>query len=381
MSSIIRHVSATPVRVPARPDSINSEGIIDNNPTYTAMFKLGQSFQEFVLEPKWIVQATTDDGLVGLGETYRGATSHSVHVLLQQLAGMDVLRLDWRRLPFTDPRVYDAGEAAILDLAGRTLNLPVHQLLGGAARDRVECSSWTGRRTPADAARKAFDAMQRGYRVFKFKCSDDDCVREWFARIRECCGERIRVILDPNQRWRDVATTLRMMEGVPREMIYGLEDPVDRQSYAAFRELREKLGVPVFLHIAVPYLHQGQQARDIIPALRERSADGFNFNGPMTAFVRLAAIAELEGLPCWHGSEVDLGILEAAALHACSVAPNCTIPCDIFGEMVREDDLIQPGLQFDGPWARVPMGPGLGVQLDQAALTRYQCGERIEVAI
>jgi L-alanine-DL-glutamate epimerase-like enolase superfamily enzyme len=134
------------------------------------------------------------------------------------------------------------------------------------------------------------------------------------------------------------------------------------------------------VHISLPYRHQGQRAEDIISCLREKCADGFNFNGPMFGFVRLAEIAALDGLPCWHGSEVDLGILEASALHACAAAPNCTLPSDIFGELVRVDDLITEPLKFEQGCAIVPQKPGLGVELDHSVLQRFKAGEEIEVS-
>jgi muconate cycloisomerase len=183
------------------------------------------------------------------------------------------------------------------------------------------------------------------------------------------------LLFDPNQRWRNVETTLLLMEGVERDCMFGLEDPVDRLDFAAYRELRERLGIPIFLHIALPY---GQKGSDIITALRERCVDGFNFNGPMFEFMKLAEIAALAGLACWHGSEVDLGILEASALHAAAAARCCTIPSDILGELVRVDDLIAKPIRIECGHALVPQGPGLGVELDREALERYRVGERIE---
>src|SRR4029079_5278155 len=137
----------------------------------------------------------------------------------------------------------------------------------------------------------------QGHRVFKFKCSSGDAVRDWSEQIFARCGDRIRLLLDPNQRWHDVETTLRLMKGVRPESMYALEDPVDRANMEAFKELRQKLGIPIFMHIALPYLHQGQRKEDLIAALRLRCADGFNFNGPMFEFVRLAQTAALDGLP------------------------------------------------------------------------------------
>jgi muconate cycloisomerase len=365
---------ATPVRVPARPDSLNSEGICDDDPEFARKFRAGRRWGDFVLEIKWIVEIRTADGLTGVGETYRGAQPEGVREGLEAVLRADVLRLNWRRLPVTDPRVYDALESAVMDLAGKIVGVPVSQLLGGRVCERIECAGWTGRRTPQDAARKAFEALRRGHRVFKVKCSDEDPIRDWIACIKDRCGGRIRVLLDPNQRWKDVDTTLRTMDGVDLEMIYALEDPIERSNYYGFRDLRRRLGVPIFMHIALPY---SQGSEDLIAALRERCVDGFNFHGAMFDFVRLAEFAALEGLPCWHGSEVDLGILEASALQACAAAPSCTLPSDIFGELVRVDDLICEPIQFEQGYALVPERPGLGIELDREAAERFRAGESI----
>lgn len=378
-NSVVCRVQATPVRVPARPDSLNSEGVQDDDVQFALKFRTGKSWPDFPLEIKWIVEIETGDGTRGVGETYRAATAENVAAAIQGLLGQDVLRVNWRRMPTQDTKIIDALESAVLDLSGKLLGIPVYQLLGGACRDRVECMGWTGRRTPEDAARKAHEAMVKGHRVFKFKCSDKDPVRNWSEIISEKCGDGIRLLLDPNQRWHDVETTLRLMEGVDPAIMFGLEDPVVRTDYQAFRTLREKLGIPIFIHISLPYGRDLQRSEDLIPALRENAADGFNFNGPMFEFVRLAECAALEGLSCWHGSEVDLGILETSALHACAAAAGCTMPSDIFGELVRDDDLIVEPIRFENGSALIPPGPGLGVELDRAALEKYRAGESIRI--
>lgn len=377
--STIKRASATPVVVPAKPDSLNSFGILDKDEKFAKKFKTGKAWTEFPNEVKWIIQIENEEGLCGVGETYRSPNKEEIRNTLNLLVGSDVLKMNWRKLPVKDARSYDGFESAVMDLSGKLLDVPVYQLLGGKFRDKVECMGWTGRRTPEDAARKAYEALQKGFRVFKFKCSDKDPVKAWIDKIEERCGGKVRVLLDPNQRWNNVETTLKLMEGVKLSAMFGLEDPVDRQDYHGFRILKEKLGIPMFVHVSLPYKHQGQNAEDTIKSIREQCADGFNFNGPMFDFVRLAEVAALEGLTCWHGSEVDLGILEVSALHACAAASNCTIPSDIFGELVREDDLIIDPIKFEKNYAIIPDKPGLGIELDRSALERFRTGEIIEV--
>ena len=92
----------------------------------------------------------------------------------------------------------------------------------------------------------------------------------------------------------------------------------------------------------------------------------------MWNFVRNASIADAAGIPIWHGSGNDLGIMETSYLHAASVPRNCVMPSDFVGSWTREDDLIVEGIGFDGGSAVVPSTPGLGCELDEGAVQKYQ---------
>ena len=91
----------------------------------------------------------------------------------------------------------------------------------------------------------------------------------------------------------------------------------------------------------------------------------------MWNFVKNAAIADAAGIPCWHGSGNDLGVMEMAYLHAASVPRNCVLPCDFVGSWTREDDLVEEGIRFDKGDALVPSKSGLAVELDMEAVKRY----------
>jgi muconate cycloisomerase len=377
-ATAIKMIRATEVVVPARPGSLNSENVLDKDAAFAKRHLTGGSWTEFANQPKWIVEIVLENGLVGVGETYRSASRDLVEEAMGRLAGKDVLKLNWRSLPIGDQRIYEAFETAILDLAGQLLGAPIHQLLGGAFREEVECNGWTGRRTPEDAAQKAWEAMERGHKVFKFKCSDEDPVRLWTSEIRRRCGDGIKIILDPNQRWNDVETTMRLMDGVDNGIMLGLEDPIRHADVEGYKLLRSRLGIPLYRHISLPYT---QDIKDIIRFVRADATDGYNFNGGAYNCLLLAEIAQLEGKTCWRGSEVDLGISETMGLHIAAASESCTIPSDIFGELVREDDLIVAGIGFRRGAAVVPTGPGLGVELDRKALGRYATGQQLEETV
>lgn len=374
-ATAIQRIIATEVVVPAKPGSLNSPNILDTDAAFAKRHLTGGAWTEFADQPKWIIEIVLRNGLTGIGETYRSASEERIGEAMQKLAGMDILNMNWRSLPIGDQRIYEAFETAILDLAGKMLGAPIVQLLGGAVRAEVDCNGWTGRRTPEDAAQKAFEAMQKGHKVFKFKCSDEDPVRLWTTEIRKRCGDGIKIILDPNQRWNDVDTTLRLMEGVDNGIMLGLEDPIRHGDVEGYKFLKGELETDLYRHISLPYT---QDIKDIITFVRADATDGYNFNGGAYNCLLLAEIAQLEGKACWRGSEVDLGISETMGLHIAAASASCTIPSDIFGELVRENDLLVKGIEFRDGAAVVPVGHGLGVELDRAALERYGTGRHLE---
>ena len=66
--------------------------------------------------------------------------------------------------------------------------------------------------------------------------------------------------------------------------------------------------------------------------------------------------------------------MEASFVHAASVAPNCTMASDFVGSWVREDDLIVEPMVFEEGSVPVSMAPGLGCELDMAAVERFSQG-------
>jgi len=150
-SSIVS-IKATEVVVPARPGSLNSENVLDKDASFAKRHLTGGSWTEFANQPKWIIEMSLQNGLTGIGETYRSADKELIHQAMLEMVGTDVLHMNWRALPVTEQRIYEAFETAVLDLAGQLLRAPIHQLLGGAFRTKVDCNGWTGRRTPEDAA-------------------------------------------------------------------------------------------------------------------------------------------------------------------------------------------------------------------------------------
>jgi muconate cycloisomerase len=369
----IRRFFIDEVVVPARPDSVNSPEL--DHPLH--MLPHGGHTPwtvQFDQIPKVIIRLETDSGIIGYGECYRGVQAQAAMEIARLLIQRDFGSFNLQALPVPAGRCYHGFEIAILDAVGKHTGRSLCELPGGSYRDMVYCSYWTGHRTVADAARKAAEGQSRGFDCIKFKCTSKDPVAEWCQAIRDACGPAFKVILDPNQRFENVATSYRLMtELAAVGNVLCVEDPIPRWDLESLALLRLRSPLPLALHIALPYSELGyQHPSDVIRSLRHDACDYFNFNGDLFSVKRLATVAELACRPFWHGSEVDLGILEAAYVHACAACQGATLPSDIFGELVRENDLILNPLEFQGAYVVVPPGPGLGVELDLDAVAHYR---------
>ena len=116
-------------------------------------------------------------------------------------------------------------------------------------------------------------------------------------------------------------------------------------------------------------------AADALRVSQARAADVISLypgkNGGLLGSIEVAHVAAAAGLPCHMGSNLELGIASAAMLHLASAVPNIRserYPADILGPNYHEADLLQTPLDLGPEAARVPDGPGLGVELDEEQL-------------
>ena len=114
--------------------------------------------------PKYLLRLHTDGGIVGVGETSRGLAEEPLLAGARALLGQDLLGLDLASLPVPRGGAYKGLEIAVFDAVGQASGKRVVDLLGGAARERVEVDWWSGRRSPADLARWAQEGRRRGFR-------------------------------------------------------------------------------------------------------------------------------------------------------------------------------------------------------------------------
>ena len=314
----------------------------------------------------------TDEGLVGLGEIPKGVPESMVRQPAPYFEGKDLWSFNLQELPletmwFPDSSVYCGYEMALFDLMGKALDIPAWRLLGGGKfRDLVPVSQCSGRMSPEAAARRAIECVAQGYSVLKMKATSADPMADRLAAIQDAVGDRLSVVVDANERFYQPARLLALEtelreRGITNVQCY--ESPYDQTNLDWYVLARDKMTTPIALHMDSPSL--------VKEAIKREACDWLNISGPMVNVYKLAAMAEAAGIPTWHGSGVDLGIAEAAHVHACASSRSMTLTSDICGETLRVDDLLVDPLVIVDGHVKVPDGPGLGVTLDEEAVARY----------
>lgn len=263
-----------------------------------------------------------------------------------------------------EPRSLGGGgwQMALLDLLGKSIDWPLCRIFGGRLQEKVLVDYWISRMGVEDTAAAAKRAAAAGFHGIKMKCKweDNNIVERVFA-AHEAAPE-LRIVMDPNERFYNLENSLevaRPLDGL--DVVF--EDPFPKTDLTEYRRLREQTSVLVAPHF--------QNPRQVIQAVEMDAVDAINVAPSDWGFLDMARIAEAAGIPVWQASNVDLGLFDVFRLHASSAAPNCTFGSDLCGNFVHEHSLLKNTLVADG-YATVPTGPGLGVELDEPAVARYQ---------
>ncbi len=280
--------------------------------------------------------------------------------------------------------VVSGFEVACLDALGKTLGLPVHTLLGGKVRDRVEYSAYLFYRWAAHPGRSVPDAPKDdwgaaldppgivaqarrfadayGFRSFKLKGGvfpPDEEIAAVRALATAFPGQPLR--LDPNGAW-SVGTSLRVAREL-RDVLEYLEDPASGTGRMA--EVAAGTGLPLATNMCVT----------TFPEIREAFTRGavqvvlsdHHYWGGLRNTRELAAICRAFGVGLSMHSNTHLGISLAAMTHVAATVPNLDYACDTHYPWQTED-VITRRHAFEDGCLTVPEAPGLGVELDRPAL-------------
>ncbi len=372
-----------------------------------------------------IIELESDNGYIGLGETYGDApVIELLEALRPALAGLDPFDLNGLRTrvravvsstrisgnteyllaPGTDPKknlqkLYSALEVALLDMQARYLGIPLVALLGGAVRDAVPFSAYlffkyarhidTGPDYPDDPWGEAVTAEQLvaqaatmigryGFQSIKLKGGvlEPDVEVECIEALRSRFPD-MPLRIDPNGNW-SLQTALDMGKKLDGHLEY-YEDPSPTMEDMA--ELHRATGLPLATNMIVTDLEQFRKNVHVNGA--QIILSDHHYWGGLRDTQLLARMCEVFGLGLSMHSNSHLGISLMAMTHLAASVPTLSYACDTHYPWLADDEEILVGgrIPFESGAVRISDAPGLGVEIDQDVLARlhrqYQtCGIR-----
>jgi galactonate dehydratase len=289
--------------------------------------------------------------------------------------------------------VLSAVETALWDLAGKALNVPVYQLLGGKFRDRIRvyCDTalyQTRLPQPEVFATAAKKAVQDGYTAIKFDldqaadpnkydqfnwtASPAEIQRrgEQLSAARDAVGPKIDICADMHARY-DYPTGQQVAKRLEPLNLMWLEEPVPAENIDAYKLIADSTSTPICAGENV-YMAYGFRkmlemgAVDIImPDLQK--------TGGLGEGQRIANLANLYYVPfAPHMVASFLGA--TASAHVCASVPNFMILewQTYFDTQPRWKEMVS----YDGPWVEkgfltVSNKPGIGVDINEEGMRRY----------
>ena len=176
-------------------------------------------------------------------------------------------------------------QAALFDAVGRSLDAPIHQLLGEKVRDKAPLSWWSIDMPAEDWAAECQDALRHGYVSCKFKARPWFDLQEQLRIATASLPDHFEIDLDFNAMLLDSAHALRVIDGLSgHSRVKILESPIPQSDVAGGRFLRAHSRIPIALHAESPPL---------AVSLAENLCDGYVVSGGVSRVLREAhAIAE-----------------------------------------------------------------------------------------
>lgn len=228
-----------------------------------------KSIELFKVPPRWLfLKITTESGLVGWGEPVIEGKADSVAAAIEEMkeyvigrnAGdiEDIWQVLYRGAFYRGGPILSSAisgiEQALWDIKGKSLGVPVYELLGGVVRDKIRVYCWIGGDRPGDIAQAVKEKMEQGYTAVKMNGTPEigwidsftvvQDVLERVQAIRELAGYKMDIAVDFHGRVHKGMAKVIMKELEPYKPMF-IEEPVLCENEEAFVELKRYTSTPI----------------------------------------------------------------------------------------------------------------------------------------
>ncbi len=250
-----------------------------------------------------------------------------------------------------------AIDMALYDLCGKTLNIPVYQLLGGRCREQVEIGAALGIGTPSETAQKAKDYINQGAKAIKLKVGINPKQDiETVKTVREVLGEEIPIRIDANAGY-SVKRAMKVLQRTEQWDVEYFEQPIAAWDREGLNLLRKSSSTPIMVDESLCTIG------DAVELIRAEAADIFGLklikHGGIYNAKKIATLAQANGIECVVISPWETQIGQSAGVHLILSTSNFNHPNDLGLNGLQDDPTS--GLIEEQGIIHVPKGPGLGI--------------------
>jgi len=340
-----------------------------------------------------IVKIETDEGIYGYGESGLSGRELGVAGIVNHyrefLLGKDPRRIGALWQEMYRSQYFEGGRAltgaisaidiALYDILGKSLGVPVYQLLGGKQREAVPCFVTTSARMGPDLVAQVQNLVDRGWsaiRIFLGQPQEEDptifeprqsigFTADWVTRIREAVGSTPVLGVEYHHRL-SVAEAASFCQRMPAGTLDFLEEPIRDESPYAYAALRQMTDVPFAIgeEFSSKWAFQPYIERGLTNFAR---LDICNVGG-FTEAMKVAGMAEAHYIDLMPHNPLG-PICTAASIHLAAAVPNFAwleVWVDSDGNDRHGDEALFPVRpRIEGTWYKVPDSPGLGVEFDE----------------
>ena len=353
------------------------------------------TIETFHIDAGWrpwtYVKVSTDEGIAGWGEPIVEGRAETVRAAVEELSGYlvgkDPFRIEDHFQVLYRGGFYRGGpvltsalsgiEQALWDIKGRALGVPVYELLGGAAREKMRVYNWIGGDRPADAAESAKAQTAAGFTAVKMNATEEldyidspdkiDAAVARLAAVREAGGPDLGIGIDFHGRvHKGMAKTLARELEPYRPMF--IEEPVLPGNEEALREVARHTTIPIALGERL--YTRWDFKRVLVGGYVDIVQPDLSHAGGILETRKIAAMAEAFDVAV--APHCPLGpIALAASLQLDACTPNAIIQEQSLGiHYNRESDLLdylvdEDVFAYQDGYVAIPVSPGLGIEIDE----------------
>jgi len=372
--------------------SMPPTGKLTDRPGLSQRIERAETVRQGGYRQTLLVKITTDQGIVGWGESHAVMTPRVVKAVLTDmftpiLLGEDARNPEvlWEKMYSTQRlRGYGTGyftraaagvDIALWDILGKASGLSVSRLLGGQFRDRIPTYNGVGGRTIPELRENAQKLIDLGYTVMKMGLSKGGTYTSDFNRVvavSEVIGDKGQVLIDSLGAYKlHEATTLgREIDALGN--VGWWEDVLMPEDVDGYARLADAIDTPVCA--GEQYSNQFQ-FRDLF---LKRAVDIINpdlARVGITVAKRIASMADIHNVLLSPHCSMGSAPYRASSIHICACSANAAILEG--GESYKRsfgNALLSNPLGYHGGWVEVPQGPGLGFEFDETELSKLVVG-------